>query len=283
MYAFESETTTPLDTLDASGAANTHPIVLDANGEAEIYLQDYVYTLVLTDDTGSAVVGPTGEGVIQDRFPVDGVTTDLAAAKLLIAAIPATVSLSDVDPLAAGPTAEPGAGSDASREDHVHPLLIPATGLPWLSNDAGTELITTLADQDFSSSTGNWSGTNWTITGGVGSHTADGANAFTLVNTALSAAPSSGKTYRIQATIVTSYPGTISIGFGGATVPANGEDVGTQTAFTAILVATSNAALVFTPSAAWRGTIDNVSVKEVIAGTTQYTIKLVDGVPTVFA
>jgi hypothetical protein len=283
MYTFQNETTIPLSTYSLDGSTNTNPIVLDANGEAEIQLQDELYTLVLTDGTGSAVVGPTGEGVVQDRYPIDGVQTDLAVAIGLIEDISTTVALSDADPLAAGPTAEPGTGSNASREDHVHPLLVPATGLPWLSNDAGTELITTLADQDFSSSTGNWSGTNWTITGGVGSHTADGANAFTLVNTALSTAPSSGKTYRIQATIVTSYPGTISIGFGGATVPANGEDAGTQTAFTAILVATSNAALVFTPSAAWRGTIDNVSVKEVIAGTTQYTIKLVDGVPTVFA
>ena len=49
-------------------------------------------------------------------------------------------------------------------------------------------MITNSNDETFASDTGNWTGTGWSVTGGVLSHSA-GANAVTLANGALSSAP----------------------------------------------------------------------------------------------
>ena len=61
----------------------------------------------------------------------------------------------------------------------------------------GDELITNDDDRDFDTDTGNWSGTNWTISGGKANHTA-GANYFEYSPLT----PSSGKTYQIKACLL---------------------------------------------------------------------------------
>jgi hypothetical protein len=126
----------------------------------------------------------------------------------------------------------------------------------------GSELIAATADRDFSSDTGKWTGTGWTVTGGVASSTA-GASALTLDNTALSSAPSSGNVYQVTFTVVTSIAGTLTPSIGGGIVNARpiGQSTGTLTAQVQVITATGSGALTFTPNATWTGTIDNVSVK----------------------
>lgn len=129
----------------------------------------------------------------------------------------------------------------------------------------GSEMITLAADRDFSSNTGNWTGTNWTIGGGVATHTA-GANNFTLSNSALSAAPVSGQTYLITYTVnTTSAGGTssyINVRIGGTDSNAN---IGITTGSVqnqVTLTAGSTGALTFIVNGAtWEGTLDNISVK----------------------
>ena len=66
------------------------------------------------------------------------------------------------------------------------------------SGSIGSELVTNVTDRDFSASSGNWTGANWTIGSGVATHTAGAADEFvhTLAATA-------GSTYQIIATVNT--------------------------------------------------------------------------------
>lgn len=154
------------------------------------------------------------------------------------------------------------------------PATSPTTGVSRANfvakSDAavlGSELITATADRDFSSDTGNWTGTNWTIGGGVATHTA-GANAFTLNTAALSSAIVVGSTYVLKFTLVTTVAGTLSASVGGTSAGNGfGQSVGTETAVMPLATAGTTAAIVFTPSAAWTGTIDNVSLKLVTEST----------------
>lgn len=123
----------------------------------------------------------------------------------------------------------------------------------------GLEMVTSVADRDFSSATGNWSGTNWSIGSGVATHVA-GANTYVLNNAALSSAPVSGRAYQVSFAATTGTAGTLNITIGSASYGAISSPSGT---FTVLIVATGTGALTFTPDAAWAGTIDNVSVKEV--------------------
>lgn len=142
----------------------------------------------------------------------------------------------------------------------------------------GSELITIngTADQDFSADTLKWTGTGWTVGSNVITHTA-GANALTLDNTALSSAPASGATYQITFTVVTTVAGTLTPSIGGVDGTANGQTVGTLTAQTQVITATGAGALTFTPSAAWTGTIDDVSVKQITATPSLITLQNSDG------
>ncbi|KAF0129140.1 MAG: hypothetical protein FD148_1709 [Methylocystaceae bacterium] len=125
----------------------------------------------------------------------------------------------------------------------------------------GSEMISATADRDFSSDSGNWTGTNWSIGSGVDTHTA-GANALTLTNAALASAPASGNLYQITFTLVTTIAGTVTPNIGSANGLAVGTVVGSDTE-TQVIAATGSGALTFTPDATWTGTIDNVSVKQV--------------------
>jgi hypothetical protein len=129
----------------------------------------------------------------------------------------------------------------------------------------GSELIINLANRDFSSNTGSWTGTGWSIGSGVATHSS-GTTAFTLSNSALSAAPSSGKAYKISFTVNTTVAvstGGCRAGFTGSTTSIFGYVTGTRT-YTITSLASGTAAFRFTPlSGSWQGTIDNVSIKEV--------------------
>lgn len=124
----------------------------------------------------------------------------------------------------------------------------------------GSEMITLAADRDFSSNTGNWTGTNWTIGGGNATHTA-GANTFTLSASALSTPIVSGGIYQIQFTIATTTAGTITASVGGTTSLNFGQATGTINAKVNLLVSSVGAGtIVFTPDASWAGTLDNISL-----------------------
>jgi hypothetical protein len=62
-----------------------------------------------------------------------------------------------------------------------------------------SEMISAIADRNFSSNTGDWTGTNWTIGANVDTHTA-GANVLTLTSSALTSAPASGNIYQVTFT-----------------------------------------------------------------------------------
>ncbi len=49
LYTYDTITTTPRATYDNDGAANANPVILDANGEAEVWLDNGLYRLVLHD------------------------------------------------------------------------------------------------------------------------------------------------------------------------------------------------------------------------------------------
>lgn len=70
-YAYIAGTSTPIATYsDNSGTLNTIPVVLDANGEADIYLAEGSYKLTLTD--ADDVVQWTKDDIV---VPYDGVGT----------------------------------------------------------------------------------------------------------------------------------------------------------------------------------------------------------------
>ena len=141
----------------------------------------------------------------------------------------------------------------------------------------GSELITATADRDFSSDTGNWTGTGWTIGGGVATHTA-GANNFTLATSAIGTTVAVDKIYRVTYTIVTTTAGTLNanVGNGGSSNNA-GLAVGTVS-MTQVFYATQSSGLVFTPDANWAGTLDNISLVEITTTTPVINIKAPDSV-----
>lgn len=53
LFAYQAGTVTPLATFDGSGAANTNPVLLDANGEASVRLGPGPYKFVLEDADGN--------------------------------------------------------------------------------------------------------------------------------------------------------------------------------------------------------------------------------------
>lgn len=136
----------------------------------------------------------------------------------------------------------------------------------------GSELITTAADRDFSSSTGNWTGANWSISGGNATHMSGlpppGLQPFTLTN--INAVV--GKTYRITFDVSTSNTGTLTMSFGGTNGVVVGKQTGTDTQ-EMVVVATTTGNLVFTPASNWSGSLDNISVKEVTPTTATFALR----------
>lgn len=140
---------------------------------------------------------------------------------------------------------------------------------------AGSEMIVATADRDFSSDTGKWTGTGWTVGSNVITHTA-GANAMTLDNAALTSTPASSNIYQITFTTNTTVAGTITPSIGGVSGIAVGQATGADTQ-TQIITATGSGALTFTPDANWTGTIDNVSVIKIIPSSATQIIRNSDG------
>jgi hypothetical protein len=145
--------------------------------------------------------------------------------------------------------------------------------LQGVNSDAtiGSELLTIQADRDFSSSSGNWTGTNWGIGSSVATHTAGNYNfTHTLTGTA-------GKIYQIKATINTTTAGTIQASIGGAWGPVVGQSTGTLTQHTWVITATGTGNLLFDPNATWAGTIDDVTVKEITPSNAIVTVNNSNG------
>lgn len=143
----------------------------------------------------------------------------------------------------------------------VKTFTSPITSSGLVNASIGSELITVTADRDMSGAN-NWSGTDWTVGSGVYTHTA-GANAATLAGYAATI----GNTYKVVLTIVTTTPGALAVAYGGVSTGNIDGTVGTLSAFTFVLIATSTAGLTLTPDSAWAGTIDNVSITQITATT----------------
>lgn len=124
----------------------------------------------------------------------------------------------------------------------------------YTESSLGDELITTVADRDMSSDSGHWTGTNWGVAGGVLAHTT-GANAVTLSTPA----PTATYKYQIQFYITTTTPGTVIVGYGGATKTIALTAGSSTQIFT--LTASTTAVLTITSDASWVGSVDNVSIK----------------------
>lgn len=127
----------------------------------------------------------------------------------------------------------------------------------------GPEMITLAADRDFSSDTGNWTGTNWTIGGGVATHTA-GANDFTLNISALTTPPVNGSFYKVSYSVTTIVAGTSGVYMqlgGNQESPRIGKVIGTVSQTCIITAGNSNGLVFGVGDATWTGTIDNISVK----------------------
>ena len=126
----------------------------------------------------------------------------------------------------------------------------------------GSEVITTTADRDMSGAN-NWSGTGWTVGGGVYTHVA-GANPASLSGYR----PVNNVSYQIVMTINTTTAGSLVISYGDASASAVGQITGTLTNYTVTLTVTENSSgLIITPDATWVGTIDDVSIKSITSSS----------------
>jgi hypothetical protein len=136
----------------------------------------------------------------------------------------------------------------------------------------GSELITLQADRDFSGA-GNWTGTDWTISGGAYVHVA-GANDATLAGYAATI----GNAYLITVTIKTTTAGGLTVRYGNASASAVGDKVETLSSYTVVLTATTTGGLVISPNTQWAGSIDNVSIKLITPNAASVTFKNAAGV-----
>jgi len=123
-----------------------------------------------------------------------------------------------------------------------------------------TELITNAVNRDFSGA-GNWTGTNWAVSGGTLLHTAGSTTAATLVYTNFTAS-----------SILAAYPYELTFTVSGMTTGTLTPRLGTYTAdavaangtYTIVINASAaDVALSFTPTSAFDGALDNVSMKYV--------------------
>ncbi len=145
----------------------------------------------------------------------------------------------------------------------------------------GAEMITATADRDFSSWTGNWSGTDWAPSGdGRARHliSVGFSHPFSLSNAALSAAPASGNVYKITFTVETSTVGSLLVSIGGANSGVLvGKQLNTET-HTVVITATGTGALTFTPNTGgWEGYLDDISVVQVTPTNAVEILRNADG------
>ncbi len=157
-----------------------------------------------------------------------------------------------------------GVGINTNSPDSLLNLVsneTPSTTIAThIGNTGGVELITSTVNRDFSGA-GNWTGTNWAISGGALLHTTGSTTVATLLNANLTAASIiSGRFYQITYTIAGITAGTVTPKLGavsGTAQSANGT-------YTDTLACTAdNADVAFTPTSTFDGSIDNISVKRV--------------------
>jgi len=133
----------------------------------------------------------------------------------------------------------------------------------------GPEIIT---NSGFDSDTYWLKDADWTIAGGVATKVAGAATRSLFAP--LSGVVIIGRTYKLTYTLTIAGSGNLQIYLGGA-VGTNRSTAGT---FSDTITVVSTAGPAFAAPSAWAGTIDNVSVKEVVSvGTTTTTNYALDG------
>lgn len=120
----------------------------------------------------------------------------------------------------------------------------------------GGEQISASANRDLNSA-GNWQGSGWSFATGSFTYAGDGGSA-TLANSALTAPPGAGKTYRLQFSLRTEEEGTLTISFGGRSIPLPLES-GSGT-FILELDALGNSPLTLSPDDDWEGALTAASI-----------------------
>jgi hypothetical protein len=198
---------------------------------------------------------------------------------------PATAARTDVTVDSVGKTFTRVAG-DFTAEGYQVGMTATWEGFTNPANNAAV-VITTLTPLVMTCGaatlTSEAAGASVTCSSPVWSHATAGANATTLANVNLTAAPAAGEYFQITVTIVTKTVGTLTLGIGGVACPPIGQVVGTRTAYLCNVLATGAGILTFTPSAAWVGWIDDISIKRItpavawisgknVAGTTVMTL-----------
>lgn len=138
---------------------------------------------------------------------------------------------------------------------------ITGTGLS-IGNTGEVELITNTVDRDFSG-TPNWTGTNWAVNSGALKHTAGSTTAATLSSSFFTSdSIISGRQYALTYTISGATTGTV--------IPRLGTGLGTSqgvngTYIDYLLASGDNVNLTFTPTSAFDGSIDNISLQRISA------------------
>jgi hypothetical protein len=230
-------TTTPGSIFSINGIANWTTATSTFYSTGGINLTGGCFSIDGTCVGGSSGSGTVGSGT-QGQFPFyNAAGTMLTATSSLFLSQAGNVGIGTTSPRA----------------------MLDITGT---SSQAvlSSEMISAVADRNFSSNTGDWTGTNWTIGSNVDTHTS-GTNALTLTNSALSSAPTSGNLYQVTFTVNTTFAGNITPSIGSANGNVVGSALGSDTEVQ-IITATGAGALTFTPDANWTGTITNVSVMQ---------------------
>lgn len=130
---------------------------------------------------------------------------------------------------------------------------------PTSGNEAayGSDLVT---NGTFDTDSGWTKGTGWSIPGGAGANHAAGSSSSLSQTLAIS----TSTYYRISFDVTTTTPGTLTARLGGADSVTLGEENGTITGQIVVVGPTiSTVDLQFSASAAWVGSIDNVTCREI--------------------
>jgi hypothetical protein len=147
----------------------------------------------------------------------------------------------------------------------------------------GSNKISVTADRDFSSDTGNWTGSpSWKVniaSSGKAVKDAPGANAITLANSALDSAPVSGITYAIgySWTTTASSSGYIQSNFGSRNGTRVGQKASSSGSSFEMLTTNGTGALTLTPTSGWYGTIDNVAIYQITESSAALRIESSNG------
>lgn len=155
------------------------------------------------------------------------------------------------------------------------PPTAPLTVMDVVSADAATLGASLLVSTDFTNAT-YWTTTNWTAAPTTAAHVTGHTNA--LIATAANLTPVASTPYFIQFT-VTGTSGNLTDTVTPKIGNVNGKPFRGDGTYTALITAATTAALQFTPSSAWPGTISAVAVQALTFSTP--TLNVMDSVGTV--